>query len=158
MASPFRMFMYALQRGQHVFNRLSRPLTLGVRAVVIDAGGRIFLLRHSYLPGWHLPGGGIEPGETARYALERELEEEGNLVLTGEPVFLGLYFNNYASERDHVAVYVVREFQQTGPRGKDWEIVETGFFAREALPETCARATLERIAEALDGGRIAAVW
>ena len=158
MASPFRMLLFALQRAQHVFNRLWRPLTIGVRAIVIDAENRVFLVRHSYLPGWHLPGGGVEPGETVRAALERELAEEGNIELTGEPSLLCVYFNNYASERDHVLIYIVRDFRQTAPRERDWEIVETGFFPADALPEQSARATRARIAEALEGGRTADIW
>ena len=85
-------------------------------------------------------------------ALERELAEEGNIELTGEPSLLGVYFNNYASERDHVLIYIVRDFRQTAPRERDWEIVETGFFPADALPEQSARATRARIAEALEGG------
>lgn len=149
--SPIRLFRFGMQRLQHICNRLWRPLTLGVRALVIDAEGRVFLVRHSYIAGWHLPGGGVEPGETARTGLERELEEEGNILITNEPTLLGVYFNNYASERDHVLIYVVRDFRQTAPRTADWEIVETGFFAPNALPDGVARATRERIAEALNG-------
>ena len=52
----------ALRRLLHLHWRFSRGLTLGVRAVVIDAGGKVFLVRHSYVSGWHLPGGGVEPG------------------------------------------------------------------------------------------------
>ena len=46
---------------------LFRPrLSLGVRLVVLDAEGRVFLVRHSYLPGSHLPGGAVDPGESFR--------------------------------------------------------------------------------------------
>ena len=46
-----------------------KGLTLGVRAQVYDAAGRVLLIRHSYLPGWHFPGGGVEFGETAPEAM-----------------------------------------------------------------------------------------
>src|SRR5215211_9381836 len=68
-----------LRRILHLYWRFSRGLTLGVRAIVLDSANRVFLIRHSYVAGWHLPGGGVEPGETARDALIRELKEEGNI-------------------------------------------------------------------------------
>jgi len=45
----------SLRRLLHLFWRFTRALTMGVRAVVIDAGGKVFLVRHSYVSGWHLP-------------------------------------------------------------------------------------------------------
>ena len=153
-----RSLIYALQRGQHLWSRLARPLTIGVRALVIDPGNRVFLVRHSYDPGWHLPGGGVEPGETTAEALVRELREEGNLVVEGTPQVHGIFLNTYATRRDHVVVYLVRDFHQTGPRGADWEIVETGFFPFEGLPETTARATRARIGEFLAGSVPSELW
>ena len=55
--------------------RLSRPMTLGVRAVMENAAGEVFMIRHTYTPGWYLPGGGVEKGETSIESLERELLE-----------------------------------------------------------------------------------
>src|SRR5262245_21632276 len=105
----------AIRRCLHVFWRFSRGLTLGVRAVVIDGQGRVFLIRHSYVAGWHLPGGGVEAGETVLSALTRELAEEGNITLDEPPLLHGVFFNARVSRRDHVAVSVVRAFHQDTP-------------------------------------------
>ena len=72
-------------------------MTLGVRAVVLDRDGRVFLVKHSYVSGWHLPGGGVEVGETFRDALRRELAEEGRIELAGEPPLHGLFLNSHVS-------------------------------------------------------------
>src|SRR5713226_1227398 len=95
----------------HVVWRFTRGLTLGVRAVVIDPQGRIFLVKHSYAAGWHLPGGGVEAGETLLEALARELAEEGNIEIRSVPALHGIYFHPIYSRRDHIAVYVVRAFR-----------------------------------------------
>src|SRR5438128_1303607 len=102
-----------LRRVLHAYWRFARAMTLGVRALVLDEAGRIFLVKHSYVVGWHLPGGGVEAGETLTQALARELREEGNIELTEPPQLYGFYFNSRDSRRDHVAVYVVRGFRQT---------------------------------------------
>ena len=149
-----RLFHHAA----HLWFRLARPLTMGVRAVVLDAGGRVFLVRHSYLPGWHLPGGGVEVGETALEALARELREEGHIELTGAPVLHGVYLNTFVTKRDHVLIYVVRDFHQTHARGADLEIVEAGFFPVDNLPDTTARGSRERLAEVLSGSPVSARW
>jgi ADP-ribose pyrophosphatase YjhB (NUDIX family) len=142
----------------HLYWRLARGMTFGVRGVVLDPAGRVFLVKHSYVSGWHLPGGGVEVGETATQSLERELREEGNLVLEGTPSFHGLFFNRRVSQRDHVAVYVVRQFRQVGTPAPNHEIVATGFFAIDALPEDTTRGTRARIREVLEGVAPSADW
>ena len=142
----------------HIYWRWSRGATLGARAVVIDEAGRVFLIKHSYVDGWHLPGGGVEVGETMLTALTRELAEEGNIELTGPPALHGVFFNARISRRDHVALYVVRDFHQPSPPVPDREIVAHGFFARDALPEDTGRATRARLAEIFDGAPVSEVW
>src|SRR5438128_1164396 len=78
----------AMRRLLHLVWRFTRGLTLGARALVVDEAGRILLVQHSYAAGWSLPGGGVEPGETVREALARELAEEGNIKLLGAPQFV----------------------------------------------------------------------
>lgn len=140
-----------IRRVFHVYARFARGMTLGVRAVVFDADNRVFLVKHSYVSGWHLPGGGVETGETFLESLRRELSEEGRIELTGEPQLHGLFFNRRISRRDHVAVYVVRDFVQDRMPEPNHEIVATGFFAVDDLPADTTRGTRLRLAEILNG-------
>ena len=126
--------------------------------MVFDGEGRVFLVKHSYVAGWHLPGGGVEKGETLLAALARELREEGNIELDGAPVLHAIYFNRRISSRDHVALYVVRSFQQTAPPKPNHEIVAHGFFAIQDLPAETSRATRERIAEVMTGRSASETW
>ena len=147
-----------LRRAFHLYWRMARGMTLGVRGVVLDGDNKVFLVRHSYVSGWHLPGGGVEVGETFLEALRRELVEEGRIELTGEPVLHGLFFNGHVSRRDHVAVYVVRQFRQDRLPKPNHEIVETGFYDAAALPAETTKGTRLRIAEVLDGAKPIATW
>src|ERR1044071_7358390 len=118
----------AIRRVFHTYWRFARGLTLGVRAIVIDPQGRVFLVKHSYVAGWHLPGGGVEPGETVGEALDRELMEEGATAPREPRVLRGGSFNPRVSRRDSVVVLVVRAFGQGGKPLHPAEIVDYGFF------------------------------
>lgn len=132
----------------HGWFLLRRPMTLGVRGIVHDAeNGTVFLIRHTYIAGWQLPGGGVEVGETMRLSLERELAEEGNIEFTGEPRLVSIHLNRQASPRDHVALYLITQFRQTAPKLPDHEIAEAGFFPLDALPDATTPATRRRLAE-----------
>jgi 8-oxo-dGTP pyrophosphatase MutT (NUDIX family) len=148
----------AVRRLLHVYWRFSRGMTLGVRGLVIDGSGRVFLIKHSYVAGWHLPGGGVEPGETLVMALTRELREEGNIELGEQPALFAIYFNRRASRRDHVALYVIRGFHQSAPPQPNREIIAHGFFPPDSLPQDTALATRARIAEVLGGRTISERW
>ena len=148
----------ALRRVLHFYWRFARGLTMGVRGVVIDREGRVFLIRHSYVAGWHLPGGGVETGETVHEALARELLEEGGISVLGSPALHGIFFNARVSRRDHVAVFVVRDFTEGGGPLHPREIIEHGFFAPDALPEGTTRGTRARLAEVLDGAPVPDRW
>lgn len=153
-----RLFEPVIRRVLHTYWRFSRGVTIGVRALVLDGEGRVFLVRHSYIAGWHLPGGGVETGETFLAALERELREEGNIEVSEPPVLHAIYFNRRVSKRDHVVLYVVRAFRQIAPPEPNSEIIAHGFFAPQELPADTSRGTRERIAEVLTGRMPAEIW
>ncbi|MGA7805539.1 NUDIX domain-containing protein [Bradyrhizobium sp.] len=147
-----------VRRCFHLYWRLARGMTLGVRGVVVDQEERVFLVKHSYVAGWHLPGGGVEVGETVLQALTRELMEEGRIEVVDTPALHGLFFNRHVSNRDHVAVFVVRQFRQDRLPKPNHEIIACGFFDVDALPADTTEGTRLRIREVLEGATPSATW
>jgi 8-oxo-dGTP pyrophosphatase MutT (NUDIX family) len=136
--------------------RLRRPVTLGVRVLCRDAEGRVLLVRHGYAKGWHLPGGGVEPGETALEAGLRELAEEGG-VEAADAKLIGFYANHANFPNDHIALYAADAWRPCAPRSGH-EIAERNWFARDALPDGVTPGTVRRLAEVFDGAPISATW
>lgn len=142
----------------HTYWRFSRGMTLGVRGIILDGQNRVCLIRHTYIAGWHLPGGGVETGETALESLGRELAEEACVALSGPPILHGIFLNRKISRRDHIVVYIVRNFVINNVKKPDREIAEAGFFALDALPEGTTGAVRRRLDEIALGMRPAEVW
>lgn len=138
-------------------HRLRRGMTLGARGFVTDGQGRVLLVRHTYSPGWQLPGGGVEHGETVEEALRRELREEGGIELAGRPSLFGIYSHHAIFPGDHVALYLVSAFTQH-PWQPDREVAEARFFATCALPEDVTRATRRRVEEVVNGAEPDGLW
>jgi ADP-ribose pyrophosphatase YjhB (NUDIX family) len=130
-----------------ILYRLYRPLTLGVRVLIRDQAGQVLLVRHSYLPGWHLPGGGVARGETIAGAALRELREETGLHGTADSLRIrSVYANFRIGSFDHVALVEVGRWSGT-PQGDGREIEAVGFFPVDALPPGTSAATRRRLAE-----------
>jgi 8-oxo-dGTP pyrophosphatase MutT (NUDIX family) len=138
--------------------RLTRSLTMGVQGVVLDATGRVLLVRHGYRPGWHFPGGGVEKGESVLAALARELDEEVGVRLGEPPQLFGIYSHFDVFPGDHIALYVVRAWSRGRVPQPNAEIREHAFFALDALPEGTSAATRRRLAEVLAGAERSETW
>jgi len=124
------------------------PYTLGVRVIVEDGQNRVLLVRHSYVHGWYLPGGGVDSGETLEEAACREVHEEAGIVSGRRPVLLNIYLNEEATGRDHVGLFHLTEWSAADTfLQPNAEILEAVFFAPEELPEDISTATARRLKE-----------
>lgn len=137
---------------------IKRRMTLGARAALID-GDRVFLIKHTYLPGWQFPGGGVEPGETAEDTAVREvLEETGHRVI-GRPKLHALFHNvSSITKRDHVAFYVCRDFEKVRDTEPNYEIAGAQWFDRHNLPADTTDGTHRRIREIYNGAEPSVTW
>jgi len=141
--------------------RITRPRTIGVRAILLDRDGRIALVRHTYVDHWYLPGGGVKKGESIHTALLRELAEEVGVTDASVERVLGVYHSRREGKDDHIVIFVV----QGGPdasaklrRADPAEIEEAGWFAPDALPTPLSPATARRIAEYRQGVTGTGAW
>lgn len=131
----------------HNLNRfrlwLTRPLTLGVRLILIK-DKHVFLVKHTYQNLWFLPGGGVEKGETLEQAAQREAREELGAEL-GPLTILGIYTNFFDFKSDHVVVFVCEDFTLQ-PRPNS-EIAASQFFPLDQLPSDLAAGHRRRLEE-----------
>jgi ADP-ribose pyrophosphatase YjhB (NUDIX family) len=134
--------------------RITRPRTIGVRAILLDREGRIALVRHTYLDHWYLPGGGVKKGESVDAALLRELAEEVGVTDARIERVLGVYHSRREGKDDHIVIFVAQAGPDTSAelcRTDLAEIAEAGWFAPDALPTPLSPATARRIAEYRQG-------
>ena len=160
MQQIVRTFWIVLRPLYRLHVRLFRPLTLGVRAIVLDSEGRVLLVRHSYVDGWYLPGGGVERGETALSAVTREIDEEAGILLkAGERLqLLGFLANFREFKSDHVVLYLVGPTQYESVARTSFEIAEYGFYAIDDVPEETTRGTRARLSEFKSGTPAPDMW
>ena len=149
---------FLIRKTLQTYWRFSRSLTMGAQGVIIDDNDRVLLIRHTYRPGWHFPGGGIEKNETALTALKRELEEEVGVQLTAAPEMLSIYANFTFFPSDHIVVFVVRQWQQTSDPTPNREIAEQGFFSLDHLPSDTIEPVKRRLAEIFEAQQPADDW
>ncbi|WP_148259257.1 NUDIX domain-containing protein [Polymorphum gilvum] len=143
----------------HAASLARNPHTLGVRALVQDREERILLVRHRYLPGWYLPGGGVDVGETMAEAVQRELAEETGVQTLSPPELVSVYHNRETTRRDHVALFRIPTWEQHDPLPiPNAEIAEIGFFPIASPPAEATAATVRRLDELRGRAAVSPHW
>lgn len=123
--------------------KLLRPITVGVRLLVLN-GDDVLLIRHTYQPGWFMPGGGLKRNETIEQAARRELREETGIV-AGNLQLAGLFTNMAQGKTDHVVLF--RLHTTATPASDSPEVADCRWFPRAALPDDVGPASRRRIEE-----------
>lgn len=139
------------------FGRLSRGMTLGTRAVVRDADGRILVVRQSYTNGWVFPGGGVDRGEPPVTAVKREVMEETGVRLTGDVSMHGLFSNHANFPGDYVAVYIASDFED-GTWKPSLEVTERAFLHPSEIAPDSSAAMHRRLEELAGRRTISEIW
>jgi ADP-ribose pyrophosphatase YjhB (NUDIX family) len=137
--------------------RMTRGMTLGSRTAVIDRQGRFLLVKQTYTPGWIFPGGGVERGEDCETAARREVEEEAAVLVTGPLRLVGIFNNHKEMRGDHLAFYVLRDFEQR-TFTPNMEIADARFFHADDLPERMNGGSRRRITEIISGAAPSLDW
>lgn len=134
-----------------------KHLTLGARTAVIVQGA-VLLVRHDYVAGWQLPGGGVDPGETVEQAARREVLEETGYRVEGAMRLVGIYHSKVFSNRDHVSLFVAEGARLEREFVANREIAEIGWFGLDDLPSDATPATLRRLDEIAGRTMVSAEW
>ncbi len=141
-----------------VWFRLRRSATLGVRGIVEDDHGRVLLVRHTYTPGWHFPGGGVEKLETCALSMQRELLEEAGIEAKTEDIeLISVHANQAFFPNDHVLVYRIARWSQ-GAATSRGEIAEVRFVDPQNPPEGVSPGTRRRLGELFGGKTRCELW
>lgn len=120
-----------LYLGFKIYCFIFRPVRMGVRVLMLQ-DDKVWLVRHTYIRGWFLPGGGLKRGETLEGAARREAFEETGAQL-GAVSLMGAYTNFVQWKTDHTIVFICKDFSITG--SPDSEIAEMRAFPLDELPE-----------------------
>lgn len=148
-----RLIWYPWQLYKYVLGLLGFR-TFGAR-VIAQKGGKILLMRPTYIKGLYLPGGGVDRGEDPMTAAIRELREEAGIEMK-DIKLLGLYHSRREKRDDYIAIYTA-QFKSQKVR-KNFEVQALVWCDPRKLPADTSPATRRRIEEFLGQREISTKW
>ena len=138
-AAALRMTGQKLLRCEACGFELYLNVAAAVAGVIVDEPGRMVVLVRGKEPGkgkWDLPGGFVDPGDTAEGALRREVREEIGLEVTGMS-YLGSWPNVYeymgVRYRTLDLGFVCEATEVSQARPMEAEIAEVLFLHRDQI-------------------------
>ncbi len=105
---------------------------------------QVLLVRHTYMAGWFLPGGGVNRGETLEQAACREAHEEVGAEIKSLAL-IGIYSNFAQWKSDHNVVFACHDFIKRDEH--DHEIAEVCSFPLDQLPDDLWPGHRQRLEE-----------
>ncbi len=136
--------------------RVMRPQRIGVTGLVFNTKGEVLLVENSYAPGWRLPGGGVERGETAEASLIREMQEEVRITPT-KLRFQGIYLMQWCGASNQILSYIVEAYDGEA-KADGVEILRVLWADPKALPAGTEAGVVRRLAEATQGAALSPRW
>ena len=116
---------------QLFFMRLfQNQFLVGVTGVIFNEKREVLLFKHTYRQhSWSLPGGYLKAGEHPAEALEREIKEESNLVVSVDES-LKTRTDRTSARLDmcYIGVFIGGEFIPSQ------EVSAYGFFSQDTMP------------------------
>lgn len=103
---------------------------VGVTGIIFNDKNEVLLFKHIYRPhAWSLPGGYLKAGEHPHEALEREIKEESNLVVSVDESLKTRTDRDTARlDMCYTGILIGGDFKATH------EVSEYGFFTQDKLP------------------------
>jgi 8-oxo-dGTP pyrophosphatase MutT (NUDIX family) len=129
----FRRLPMPLRRG--IVHAATPSYTVGAVAVLRRADGRLAFVDQRHSPGWALPGGLMDRHETPGECLVRELAEELGILLDAAELPVPYAAVNAVVRRVDVVYFVEAPPGARLKSEDDVEVMRTGWFSLDALPE-----------------------
>lgn len=127
--------------------------SLGIKVIVLDPTNHVLLEVLSYETGWHLPGGGVEPGETLWDAAYRELREETGWTAQERLQLWTVLYHPQEGRDDHVVVFTVKAAERPAVKPDHTEVETLSWFPLNALPSGLTAGN-RRLLQAWAAGQI----